>query len=142
MERVLSLLCVFVGCFVAAQSVIHIEDSTFPLEFSKFFEGVNRFPFERDFVPIPYDTIFSSWPKPTPDFHLLNKWPSILDFPRVEVSCNDSRMKVYVGKVLGGITLTEAEVQLGDGCYRTDELPNQFVFIYNLDECGTSRVVS
>ncbi|KAE8289713.1 hypothetical protein D5F01_LYC11420 [Larimichthys crocea] len=32
-------------------------------------------------------------------------------------------------------------MQLGEGCYSNSELPNQFVFTYSLDECGTVRVM-
>lgn len=142
METVGILLGVFVGCFVAAQSMVHIEDSTFPREFPSPFEGVAPLPFQSNFVPIPNHVIFSSWPMLSSDLRMPEEWPSIPDVPRVEVSCDDSRLTVLVWKDLGGVTLTAEDVQLGDGCYRTAELPNQLVFSYNLDECGTTHVVS
>lgn len=142
MKRVGILLGVFVGCLVAAQSVVHVEDSAFSQEFPLLFEGVAPLQFERDFVPIPNDAIFSSWPMQISDFRLLEDWPPIPRVPRVEVSCDHSKLRVLVWKDLGGVTLTAEEVQLGDGCYRTSELANQLVFTYNLDECGTSYVVS
>lgn len=142
MERVGILFGVFVGCFAAAQSMLHTEESTFPREFPSLFEGVASFPFESNFVPIPHDAVFSSWPMQISDFLLLEDWPPFPNVPKVEVSCNDSMLTVLVWKDLGGVTLTAEEVQLGDCCYRTAELPNQLVFSYNLEECGTSPSVS
>lgn len=140
MERIVVLLGALAGCFVAAQSTGHTEESPFSWDF--FFEGVPPFPFEKNFKPVPHDATFSSWPTVISDFRALEDWPPIGSFPKVEVSCDDSRLTVLVWKDYGGVPLTAEEVQLGDGCYRTAELPNQLVFIYNLDECGTSHVVS
>lgn len=145
MEKTGILLCIFVGHFVAAQSAVNNWDATFPQEFPEFpefFDNLIPSPFKRNFAFTPYDTIFSSWQTRTPDFHMLGEWPSILNVPRVEVFCDESRLTVRVGKTFNGAMMTGEEMQLGDGCYRNRELPNQFVFIYSLDECGTSRVVS
>lgn len=144
MERVVILLCcALAGRLVAAQSMVNIEDFTFPEEFPEFSPGIGPFPFEENLLDAPYDTIFSAWPTRTPDFHMLGDWPSVFPGPRVEAFCDDSRLLVLVGKDLGGgVALTGADVRLGDGCYRTSELPKQFVFAYQSDECGTSHVVS
>lgn len=136
------LLGVFVGCFVAAQSTVHAEDSALPFDFASLFEGAQRFVLRKDFESVPHAAVFSSWPTQISDFRLLEDWPPIASVPEVEVSCDDSKLTVLVWKDLGGAILTAEEVQLGDGCYTTAELPNQLVFSYNLDECGTSHVVS
>lgn len=142
MEGVGIILGVFVGFFVAAQSVAHVEDSAVSQEFSSLSEGVAPFAVKKHFAPIPIDAIFSSWPMPSAHFRLLDDWPPIPIVPRVEVSCDHSKLQVLVWKDFAGVTLTAEQVQLGDGCYRTSELPTQLVFSYRLDECGTSYVVS
>lgn len=142
MERVGILLGVFVWCNVAAQSMAHNEDSAFSRVFPSLFEDAAPFQFKNDFVPYLHDLTFSSWPTQISEFRMLEDWPPIPRVPRVEVSCDNSRLTVLVWKDLSGVTLTADEVQLGDGCYRTAELPNQLVFSYNVDECGTSHVVS
>ncbi|KAI3367883.1 hypothetical protein L3Q82_026714 [Scortum barcoo] len=133
-------LCVFVGHFVAVQSVINEQDATFPRDFPGFFGNMVPFPFERQFFT-PFDTIFSSWRTPTPDFHMLAELPPIMHIPKVEVFCNESKLTVLVDKRSNGFILTGEEMQLGDSCYSNRELPHQFVFTYSLDECGTARVM-
>lgn len=137
MERVGILLAVLVGCSVAAEPTVQVEDSAFSREFPRLFQDIGPLPIQRDFVPV-----FSSWPVQISDFHLLEDWPPVPRVPRVEVSCDGSKLNVLVWKDLGRVPLTAEEVQLGDGCYSTAELPHHLVFTYNLDECGTSYVVS
>ncbi|XP_018553389.1 zona pellucida protein C [Lates calcarifer] len=132
-------LCLFVGHSVAVQSVIKEQDATFPQSFPGFFESLRPFPFERNFDFTPYDTIFSSWRTRTPDFHWLAEFPPIMDVPRVQVFCDESRLTVLVDKKSYGVMLTGEEIQLGDGCYSNGERPNQFVFTYGVDECGTAQ---
>ncbi|KAJ4939276.1 hypothetical protein JOQ06_028732 [Pogonophryne albipinna] len=61
--------------------------------------------------------------------------------PRVEVFCDESKLTLLVDKRFNGVVLTGEELQLGGGCYSNGELPNQFVFTYSLDECGTTPVL-
>lgn len=129
----------FVGCFVAARAVIS-EDGMFPQHRPQFFE--NLFLFEENFDFPKYDTIFSSSRTLRPDFHMLGELPSIPGVPKVEVFCDDVKLTVLVGKRAGHVVLTADELQLGDRCYRNHDLPNQHVFAYSVDECGTTRVVS
>ncbi|KAG8013567.1 Zona pellucida sperm-binding protein 3 [Nibea albiflora] len=98
-------------------------------------------PFKRHFDFPPYDTIFSSWRTRTPDFHMLADFPPIMNVPRVEVFCDEAKLTLLVDKRFNSIVLTGEEMQLGEGCYSNSELPNQFVFTYSLDECGTARVM-
>lgn len=132
-------LCVFAGCFVAAGAVIN-QDGMIPLHHPGFFE--NLFLFDQNFDFPQYDTIFSSSQTRRPDFHMLGQLPSIPGVPKVEVFCDESRLSVLVGKRAGGVALTAAELQLGDGCYSNQDLPNHHAFVYRVDECGTARVVS
>lgn len=129
-------LCIFAGCLVAVKS----EDGTFPRYHPGFFE--NLFLFEQNFDFPQYDTIFSSSQNRRPDFHMLGELPSIAGVPKVEVFCDESKLTVLVGKRAGHVALTADELQLGDNCYSTQDLPNQHVFVYGVDECGTARVVS
>ncbi|GLD56235.1 zona pellucida sperm-binding protein 3-like protein [Lates japonicus] len=62
-----------------------------------------------------------------------------MNVPRVQVFCDESRLTVLVDKKSYGVTLTGEEIQLGDGCYSNGERPNQFVFTYGVDECGTAQ---
>lgn len=135
-------LCIFAGRFIAVQSVINWQDAAFPLDFPGFFENIVPSPFKRNFDFTPFDTIFSSWQSRTPAFHMLAELPPISNIPKVEVYCDESKMTVLVDKRSSGLTLTGEDIQLGDGCYSNGELPNRYVFTYNLDECGTARVVS
>ncbi|XP_044023878.1 zona pellucida protein C [Siniperca chuatsi] len=132
------LLCVFVGHFIAAQSVINEQDAMFFQALPGFFEDIVPFPFKRNFDFTPYDTIFSSWQTRTPDFHMLAELPPIVNVPKIEVFCDESKLTLLVDKRSNGVTLTGEEIQLGDGCYSNGALPNQFVFTYSLDECGTT----
>ncbi|CAG09906.1 unnamed protein product [Tetraodon nigroviridis] len=131
--------CVFVSCFAAAYGVIS-EDGLFPQHRPQFFE--NLFLFEENFDSPKYDTIFSSSRTQRPDFHMLGELPSIPGVPKVEVFCGDEKLTVVVGKRAGHVVLTANDLQLGDRCYSNHELPNQHVFAYSVDKCGTSRVVS
>lgn len=135
-------LCIFVGQFVAVQSVIKAQDGAFAQNSPSFFENLMRFPFERNFDFTPYDTIFSSWRTRTPDFHMLAELPPVMKVPRIQVFCDESQLTVLVDKRSDGVMLTVEEMQLGDGCYSNREQPNQFVFTYSVNECGTSHVVS
>lgn len=135
-------LCLFLGHFIAVQSVINEQDATFPRDFPGFFGNMMPRPFKRNFGFAPYDTIFSSWRTRSPDFHMLADFPPIMNVPRVEVFCDEAKLTLLVDKRFGGVVLTGKEMQLGEGCYSNSELPNQFVFTYSLDECGTVRVVS
>ncbi len=137
-------LVVFVGQFLAVQSVglMHEQDATVPQDFLGFFGDVMPFPFKRNFGFTPYDTIFSSWRNRAPDFHMLSDSPPIINIPKIEVFCDESELTLLVDKRSYGIQLSAEEIQLGDGCYSNRELPNQFVFAYSLDECGTTRAVS
>ncbi|KAM7376503.1 hypothetical protein PAMP_006231 [Pampus punctatissimus] len=124
-------LCLFVGHFILVHSAIEA--------FPGFFENIFRFPFEQNFDFSPYDTIFSSWRTSTPDFHMLAELPPIVKVPKVQVSCDESQLTLLVDKKLDGVTLFGEDIQLGDGCYSNRELPNQFVFTYSFDQCGTTH---
>ncbi|XP_040916933.1 zona pellucida protein C [Toxotes jaculatrix] len=100
-----------------------------------------RFPFERNFDFAPYDTIFSSWRSRAPDFHMLAELPPLMNVPRIQVFCDESQLTLLVDKRSNGVMLTTEEIQLGDGCYSNRERPNQFVFTYGIDECGTTHVL-
>nr|XP_046268476.1 zona pellucida protein C [Scatophagus argus] len=134
-------LCLFVGHFIAVQSLINEQDDIFPRDFPGFFENIVPFPFKRSYDFTPYDTIFSSWRSRVPDFHMLAELPPIPNVPKVMVFCDEYKLTLLVNKRSNGVTLTGEEIQLGDGCYSNRELPNQFAFIYSLDECGTTRVM-
>lgn len=134
------LLCIFVGHFIPVHSAIE-QDAAFSQAFPGFFENILRFPFERNFDFTPYDTIFSSWQTRTPDFHMLAELPPIMKVPKVQISCDESQLTLLVDKRFNGVTLSGDEVQLGDGCYSNRELPNQFVFTYSFDQCGTTHSV-
>ncbi|TNN83121.1 hypothetical protein EYF80_006728 [Liparis tanakae] len=95
---------------------------------------------EDNFDFTPPDTVFSSWRSWSPDLHKLPYLPPIPIVPRVDVFCDESKLTVLVDKSANGLSLTGEEMQLGDGCYSNKELPNQFVFTYSLDECGTTPV--
>ncbi len=135
-------LCIFVGHFIAVQSVITEQDATFRQDFPGFFESVMPFPFRRNFDFTPFDTIFSSWRTRTPDFHMLGEFPPMMHVPKIEVFCDESKLTLLVDKRSNRGVLTGEGMQLGDGCYSNGELPHQFVFTYSLDECGTVRTVS
>lgn len=131
-----AFLCALVGCAVAATG----EDEAFPPRHPGFFE--NLFRFEQDFDFPWHDTIFSSGRTWRPDFHVLGELPSFAGVPRVEVFCDQSKLTVLVEKKVGRAPLTADELQLGDGCHSNQDLPNQHVFAYGADECGTTRAVS
>lgn len=135
-------LCFFLCHFIAAQPVIKRQDASFFQGFPRFFDKIRPPPFERNFDFTPYDTIFSSWRTQSPDFHMLADLPPIMIVPRVQVFCDESKLTLLVDKQSNGVALTAEEIQLGDGCSSNRELPNQYVFTYSLDECGTTHMVS
>lgn len=134
-----ALLCVFAGCFVAARALIS-DDGAFPRRLPRFFEDL--FLFERNFNFPRYDTALSSGQSLTPDFHVLGELPFGGGVPGVEVFCDESKLLVLVGKRASGVVLTADDLRLGDSCLSNQDLPNQHVFAYRVDECGTTRVVS
>lgn len=134
-------LGIFVGFFIAVRSLTTEQDVPFPQDFP-YFENLRPFPFRGNFDFAPYDTIFSSWQNRAPAFHMLGELPPIMNIPKIEVFCDESKLTVLVGKNTDSILLTAEEIQLGDGCRSNGELQNHFVFTYGLDECGTTRVVS
>ncbi|XP_059209406.1 zona pellucida protein C [Centropristis striata] len=71
---------------------------------------------------------------------MLADLPPMMIVPKVEVSCDESKLTLLVDKRANNLVLTGEEIQLGNGCYSNRELPNQFVFTYGLDECGTTPV--
>uniref|UniRef100_A0A8C4DCV8 ZP domain-containing protein n=1 Tax=Dicentrarchus labrax TaxID=13489 RepID=A0A8C4DCV8_DICLA len=80
-------LCVFVGHFIAVQSVVREQDTRIPQHFPGFFDNIMPFPFKRHFDFPPYDTIFSSWRTRAPDFHMLAEFPPLIGLPQVEWDC-------------------------------------------------------
>lgn len=135
-------LCVFVAHFVCVFSVAGGHDVTPFNRFPGLLPHFDPFPFDGNLEFSPHDGIFSSWKTWDPEFHLFPDWPSITTAPRIHLFCNESHLSVEVDKRLGGVTLAADEVQLGDDCYNNGQRANQFVFIYSVDECGTSRAVS
>ncbi|KAK9533441.1 hypothetical protein VZT92_008558 [Zoarces viviparus] len=135
------LLCLLLGHHIAAQSVIKKQDTTFFHDVPGFFDSFVPFPFERNFDFTPPDTLFSSWGTLIPDLHVLAELPPIPIVPRVEVFCDESKLTLLVDKRSNGLSLTGEEMQFGDGCYSNRELPNQFVFTYGFEECGTTPVM-
>ncbi|KAK5857158.1 hypothetical protein PBY51_010420 [Eleginops maclovinus] len=134
-------LCVSLAHLIAAQLVIKKQDATFFQDVEQLVDNIRPFPFESNFDFTPYDTIFSSWRTLHPDFHKLAELPPTMIVPRVEVFCDDSKLTLLVDKSSNGVILTREELQLGGGCYSNRQLPNQFVFAYSLDECGTTPVM-
>ncbi|XP_068577758.1 zona pellucida protein C [Cebidichthys violaceus] len=135
------LLCLLLGHYIAAQSVIKKQDATFFHDVPGFFDGFMPFPFERNFDITPPDALFSSWRTWVPDLHMLAELPPIPIVPRVEVFCDESKLTLLVDKSSNGLLLTGEEIQFGDGCFSNRELPNQFVFTYGFAECGTTPVM-
>lgn len=135
------VLLIFLGHFLTAQSLRRLEDPTFPQDFGGVFDHNWLFPFDRDLDFLPLDPFFRSWRSLGPEFHMFGEIPPVTNVPRVQVFC-DKKLNVAVEKKAFGLTLTQEEIQLGDGCYSNKELPNQFVFVYDLDQCGTTPVVS
>ncbi|XP_023255671.1 zona pellucida sperm-binding protein 3-like [Seriola lalandi dorsalis] len=72
---------------------------------------------------------------------MLADLPPIMNVPRVQVFCDESRLTVLVDKRSYGVMLKVEEIQLGDGCYSNRERPNQFVFTYSVNECGTTQAI-
>ncbi|XP_034433043.1 zona pellucida sperm-binding protein 3-like [Hippoglossus hippoglossus] len=132
-------VCIFVGQLVSVHSgIINRHDATLSQNFPGFLDDLEPLSFERDFGFSPYDPIFSSWRTRGRDFHMLADLPPILNVPRVQVFCDQSQLTVLVDKRSNGAMLTAEEIQLGDGCSSNRERPNQFVFTYSVDECGTT----
>ncbi|KAG7463191.1 hypothetical protein JOB18_012171 [Solea senegalensis] len=140
MRLVEIFLCVFLGCSVSGDSVIDGHALTqMPYTFPGFFPEFEPLPFEGIFDFPPYDAVFSSWPTPGPDFHMLAELPPMMNVPRMQVFCDESRLSVLVDKRINGAVLTAEELQLGNGCSSNGERPNQLVFTYSVDECGTTQ---
>ncbi|XP_019940485.2 zona pellucida protein C [Paralichthys olivaceus] len=134
-----TFVCIFVGHLVSVHSVIiNRHDATLSQDFLGFLDDREPLSFERNFDFFSYDPIFSSLQTPGPDFHMLADLPPILNVPRVQVFCDESKLTVLVDKRSSGAMLTAEEIQLGDGCYSNRERPNQFVFTYSVDKCGTT----
>ncbi|XP_041828006.1 zona pellucida protein C [Melanotaenia boesemani] len=140
MGTIHQVLCIFLGRFIAAISLGY-EDAMFPHDFESFLENDKLFPFERNIDFLPFDNIFSSWRTWAPDFSMLAEFPPTMNVPRVQVFCDESKLTLLVDKKSSGLTLTKEEMQLGNGCYSNKELPNQFAFVYDLDQCGTTLVL-
>lgn len=133
------LLCLFVGHFIPVHSLIQ-QDAAFPPAFPGFFGNVVRLPFKRNFDFPLSDNMFSPWPTWFPDFHMLA--PPMISVPTVQISCDGSQLTLLVDKRFNDVILNEEDIHLGDGCNSNQELPNQFVFTYNFDQCGTTHLVS
>ncbi|CAK6968036.1 zona pellucida protein C [Scomber scombrus] len=134
-------LCLFVGHFIPVHSVIQ-QDAAFPQAFPAFpgfFGNVLHLPFKRNLDFPQLNTMFSSWRTPFPDFHMLA--PPMMSVPKVQVSCDKSQLTLLVDKRFNSVTLNEEDIQLGDGCNSNKELPNQFVFTYSFDKCGTTHTM-
>ncbi|XP_077477404.1 zona pellucida protein C [Stigmatopora argus] len=97
------------------------------------FLNVRPLPYEISSDFISFDTIVNPWRVRVPDFG-----PRI---PAVQVYCDESELILLVDKRLGEFTLNRAEIKLGDGCYSNSELPNQLMFTYGYDQCGTNHEV-
>lgn len=139
LQRVLwSFLC----CFITVQSFHRLDDLMFHQDFQSPFDDNWFFPFEGNLNFPSFDTIFSSWKKWSPDFHMLAEFPPIMDVPRVQVFCDETKLTLLVDKEAFGVALTAEEIQLGNGCYSNQEEKDQLVFIYNLEQCGTTSIVS
>ncbi|XP_012717571.2 zona pellucida protein C isoform X1 [Fundulus heteroclitus] len=126
---------------IAVQSFQRPEDAMFPQDFPGPFDNNWLFPFEGNLDFPPLDTIFSSWQKWSPDFHMLAEFPPTMNLPRVQVSCDETKLTLLVDKKAFGLTLTAEDIQLGNGCYSNKEEPSHLVFDYNLDQCGTTPVL-
>ncbi|XP_062253661.1 zona pellucida protein C [Platichthys flesus] len=134
-----TFFCIFVGHLVSVHSmIINRPDATLSWDFPGLPDDLEPLSFERNFDFSPFNTIFSSWQTRGPDFHMLADLPPILNVPRVQVFCDQSQLTVLVDKRSYGAMLTVEEIQLGDGCLSNRERPNQFVFIYSVDKCGTT----
>ncbi|KAM4543224.1 zona pellucida protein C [Odontesthes bonariensis] len=141
MGTIQQVLCIFLVHFIAVNSFMGYEDDMFPLDFGGFFETDGPFPFEPNFDFLPFDDDFSSWKTWIPDTHMFAEFPPIMDIPKVQVSCDESKLTLMVDKKAFGLMLTRENMQLGDGCYSNKELPNQFVFSYDFNQCGTTLVL-
>ncbi|KAF1375070.1 hypothetical protein PFLUV_G00235600 [Perca fluviatilis] len=133
-------LCLFF-LDIAAQSVIKKQDAPNFQNVLRFFNNIRPFLFERNLDFTPFDTIFSSWGTVIPGIHMFSELLPIVMVPRVEVFCDESKITLLVDKRSNDFMLTGEELQLGNGCLSNKELPNQFVFTYSLDECGTTPVM-
>lgn len=133
------LLGLLVVCF--GTGMLHPAQGQIAKLSQGIFDNVFPFPPEIDFR-FPFDTIFSSWQSSRPDFHMLAELPPLMSVPRVQVLCNRSQLKLLVDKAYGGVRLNGDDLQFGDGCNVNGDLENQFVFTYDLNQCGTSRAVS
>ncbi|XP_061897813.1 zona pellucida protein C [Entelurus aequoreus] len=118
---------------------IHSAETVFSQHVQGFFQNILPFPFEisNDFGP--FDSIFSSWRTTIPDFEMFAELSPLMNVPEVQVYCDESELILLVDKNVGDVTLSRGEIQLGDGCYSNSELPNQLMFTYSFDQCGTSH---
>ncbi|KAF7202101.1 transcript variant X2 [Nothobranchius furzeri] len=137
MGPIQQVVFLFLGHCFAARSFGRPEDTLFPQDFGGFFDNNWLFPFDRNFDFPSFDTFFSSWRSWNPDFHMLAEFPPVVNVPRIQVFCDETKLTLLVDKNAFGLTLTTGDIQLGDGCYSNKELPNQLGFVYNLDQCGT-----
>ncbi|MED6249082.1 hypothetical protein ATANTOWER_009074 [Ataeniobius toweri] len=141
MGTVQGLLCICLWHIIAVQSFWRPEDAMFLQDFQEPFDNNWLFPSERNLDFPSFDTIFSSLLKWTPDLHMLAEFPPTMNVPRVQVFCDETKLTLLVDKKVFGLTLTAEEIQLGNGCYSNEEELDQLVFIYNLDQCGTTPVL-
>uniref|UniRef100_A0A3P9I2E5 ZP domain-containing protein n=1 Tax=Oryzias latipes TaxID=8090 RepID=A0A3P9I2E5_ORYLA len=136
----LQLFLSIVFChIISAESHLRDDDSVVFRDFGGVLEN-ELFPFDRDLELLPFNDIFGSWRSWPPSFHMDPGFPPFMTAPRVQVSCDEQKLTVVVDKKTFGLTLSAAEVQLGD-CHSNTELPDQLVFSYQLDECGTKSVL-
>ncbi|KAK6307125.1 hypothetical protein J4Q44_G00222730 [Coregonus suidteri] len=108
----------------AMTSVWQVPDFTFSVE------GGND---------IPYDTIFSSWLTGVPNFNMLAELPPHINLPRIQVICSGTQLNLQVDKRFNGVVLSGDELMFGEGCQSNGAHGNEFVFIYELTQCGTNR---
>ncbi|KAF6717921.1 Zona pellucida sperm-binding protein 3 [Oryzias melastigma] len=134
-------LCIFFCHIISAESHLRYDDDSVVFrDFGGVLEN-KLFPFDRDFELLPFNDIFGSWRNWPPAFHMDPGFPPFMNAPRVQVSCDEDKLTVVVDKKTFGLALTAADVQLGDNCRSNTELPDQLVFSYQLDECGTKSVL-
>ncbi|RVE56993.1 hypothetical protein OJAV_G00211990 [Oryzias javanicus] len=138
----LQLFLSIVFCHIlSAESHLRYDDDSVDFrDFGGVLEN-ELFPFDRDFEFLPFHDIFGSWRNWPPAFHMDPGFPPFMNAPRVQVSCDEHKLTVAVDKKTFGLALTAADVQLGDNCRSNTELPDQLVFSYQLDECGTKSVL-
>nr|XP_057947116.1 zona pellucida protein C [Doryrhamphus excisus] len=135
MEVLKLLLCVLVSHLFW----IHSTEAVFSQHVPGFFQNILPSPFKISNNFNPFDTIFSSLR--APEFDVFAELSSMMEVPDVQVYCDESELILLVDKRMGDVTLKREEIQLGDGCYSNSELPNQMMFTYSFDQCGTSHEI-